>query len=189
MTGLTKKEIEEILDDAQGLLQNWMKFKMYLMKSFSQEPISSDEEGNFLETKSVIAKFQRMVGEKVKDSFYYGADKIQVLTRQCISVGHLRQLPMVDRKNLVVEWHNVYVIITKLAGALNFMKDGYVFKPKAKKGTSIASMKSAAGGKETKKSKSGGSEGGAAGTVIKVIIGLAIFGAAIAFLLKRMNII
>lgn len=176
---LNKKDVEETAEDAQHLLEFWLKFKKFLMKSFTQEPISMEDESEFLETKSKIAKFQRMVGEKVKDIFYYGADKIQSLTRACISISHLRSLPMVDRRNLLVEWHKVYVIVTKLAGALHFVKEGYVLKAKVKAGTSIAAVKAGANvdkGKGKKKDM---------GSIIKFIIIFAVLAGAILFFLKR----
>lgn len=178
---LTKKDIEDILGDSQHLLENWLKFKKYLMKSFTQEPLSEDEEGDFLEVKSIISRYQRMVGEKVKDTFYYGPEKIQTLTRQCISVGHLRSLPLPDRRNLLVEWHSVYVIITRLAGAFNFMKEGYIPKAKAKAGTSIASVKAGASGADKDK------KGMNFGAFMKYAVFAAIFIGAIVFLLKKMG--
>lgn len=176
---ISKKDVDESFEDAQHLLEQWMKFKKYLTKSFTQEPISMDEESDFLETKSKIAKFQRMVGERVKDTFYCGADKIQALTRQCISIMHLRSLPIIDRRNLLIEWHKVYVIITRLAGALQLIKEGYILKAKAKAGTSIASVKAgASSGKKAKKKID-------SAAVMKYIIIIAILAGAVVFFLKR----
>ncbi len=176
---ITKKEIEEIIEDAKHLLENWLKFKKYLQKSFTQEPISMEDETDFLESKSIIAKNQRMVGEKVKDMFYYGADKIQALTRQCISVAHLRSLPILDRRNLLVEWHMVYVRITQLAGALALMKEGYIPKVKVKGGTSIASVKAGASGSGKEKKKFD------AATIFKYIVIAGILCGAVVWFLKK----
>jgi len=181
--GIKKKEIEDIFENLQHLLEYWVKFKKYLFKSFTQEPISANDETDFLEIKSVIAKYMRTLSEKIKEGYYFGSDKIQNLTRQCISISHLRTLPLTDRKGLLVDWHTVYVIITRVAGAFQFMKEGYIPKERARVASSVASVKAGASGKGIKKEKKKISSK----DVLKTIVIIGILIGAVLFFLKRLG--
>jgi len=155
----------------------WNTIKGYLLMAFTNEPISSDTEGNFLDVKSHTSKYLRVVAEKIDShQFRYDPDKISLLLRQAISVTHLRSLPIADRKTLFELWHEVYVHLSQVLGAFLFIMEGYQPLKKEKKITSIASLKKSASGTRKKESNIG-----------KVIATLVVIATAIVIIILRSN--
>ena len=172
-------EAKEASDIAKNLLQIWIALKKFFLKANSNEPLTKDDERQFLEMKSEVAKIQRTLGQKLKDALYFGGDKLQNLLRQAISVSHLRNLPVTDKRILYKEWHVIFILVTRVVGALEFIQSGYIpSKRSMDHEHSIAHIKGMAG--------SGGERGGKSKkqnstTVIIVIIVL--IGAAAAYFL------
>jgi hypothetical protein len=166
-----------ILNDLKMLYDLWNTIKGYLLMAFTNEPISPDTEGNFLDVKSHTSKYLRVVAEKIDaHQFRYDPEKISLLLRQAISVTHLRSLPIADRKTLFELWHEVYVHLSQVLGAFLFIMEGYQPLKKEKKITSIASLKKGASGTRKKESNIG-----------KVIAALLVTAAAIIILILRSN--
>src|SRR5687767_1477136 len=95
---------EAALTEAQNLMQLWLRTKAYFAKANNEEPITREDEQVFLETKSEISKFQRTLTPKLPQDVSFGADRMQDLLRQSISIGHLRNLPKADRAMLMANW-------------------------------------------------------------------------------------
>ena len=173
---------EVALAEAQNLLQLWMNTKSSFAKANSEEEITREDEQSFLETKSEISRYQRTLTPKLPEGVTFGADRMQELLRQSISIGHLRNLPKVDRTNLLVQWHYVFVFLSRAVGAMQFMTEGYVPPPrvKSKGGSNISELKKGVGGK-------GGEGGSKAAGFFKVVIALVLIGGAIYFLMKRLG--
>ena len=111
----------------------------YFLRSFSQDPVSHEEEDDFLEVKSNIARYQRVIQKKIQDALHYGADMMQEILRQSISISHLRTLPISDRQKLYRSWHTVWIYLTRTLGAFKFFEEaGYVHLPK--KGEQLVSV-------------------------------------------------
>jgi len=146
---------EMALNDAQNLLQHWLKIKLFFAKAITDEPITRDDEQAFLETKSDITKIQRVLGAKLPEGVGFGVDKMQEMLRQSISIDHLRTLPTADRRGLLSMWHYVFIYLSQAVGALQFLVEGYVPPPRISKrrGASIDELKKTAAG--TKRSKVG----------------------------------
>lgn len=181
MTVLFKqKEAEDILEDLTEIYNLWIKMKKFLLRSLSDSPLSGDTEQKFLNVKSQTSKYLRILAEKIDPhQFQYDPEKIQNILRQAISVTHLRGLPVSDRKNLLVLWHEVHVHLAQVLGAFKLISHGYQPKKKVKKDSSIAALKKGASDKKSKK-KSG------AGKAVLIIVLLIIVGAAIFFAISRM---
>ena len=145
---------EVALADAQNLLQLWLKIKSFYAKAASEDPISREDETEFLETKSDVSKLQRTLGSKLPAGIGFAADKLQELLRQSISLGHLRSLPKNDRQGLLAVWHQVFVYLSQAVGALQFICEGYTPPERAQKkgGVDINQLKKGAGGDKKKKS-------------------------------------
>ncbi|MCX7001017.1 MAG: hypothetical protein NT106_12105 [Candidatus Sumerlaeota bacterium] len=178
MSILIKPEkAKDILTDLKKLYDLWNTIKGYLLMAFTNEPISPDVEGNFLDVKSHTSKYLRVVAEKIDShQFRYDPEKISLLLRQAISVTHLRSLPIADRKTLFELWHEVYVHLSQVLGAFLFIMEGYQPLKKEKKITSIASLKKGASGARKKESNIG-----------KVIAALVVIGTAIVIIILRSN--
>lgn len=143
---------EVALTEAQHLIQLWLRTKQFFAKANNEEPITRDDEQVFLETKSDISRLQRTLGSKLPHDIGFAADKMQDLLRQSISIAHLRNLPKADRQGLMQSWHLVFINLSRAAGALQFLVEGYIPPPRTKtgKGSNIGDMKKAAGAKEKK---------------------------------------
>jgi hypothetical protein len=130
----------ENLGAVQDTLEQWLSFKRFLLKSYGEEKLTPDDEAAFLEIKSSVTKGVRTIGEKLKPlALEYGQTTIRDMLNRCVSLTHLRALPMPDRDQLLKSWHTVFVKMSRTVGALKFMEEGYrppqpKKRKKAKKG-------------------------------------------------------
>jgi len=140
-------QIAEIAALVQSALEQWVGFRRFFEKAFTTDELAPDDEASFLEVKAQIARSLRSLGDKVDEKeYYFGGDKAQALLRSCVSVSHLRSLPMPDRRAMQKEWHTVRVHLIRTVGGFKFLAEGYVPRPKkvsATAGTSIAGIKAA----------------------------------------------
>ncbi|MDX2176961.1 MAG: hypothetical protein SF028_10890 [Candidatus Sumerlaeia bacterium] len=150
-------QIQENLALVQGALEQWLGFRRYLAKAFSEEAITPEEESGFLEVKSQIARAMRSVAERIKEKeFYTGGDKAAVLLKQCVSVGHMRSLTPPDRRTLLKDWHGIFIQLSRSVGVFKFLSEGYVPPPRKKMaasgapggGTTLAGIKGAGASKK-----------------------------------------
>lgn len=170
-------QIEETLNDLKQLYELWLKFRKYYLKAFTTEPITREEEQEFLEIKSEIARYQRVLSEEVHRSLYFAGDKAIELLRKSISVGHLRTLPQVDKQLYYKLWHYIFIYISRTLGAYQFFAEGFI-PPKQttpqEEAVTISKVKSMAGTEgesdATRKKKSKASGGKIFGIILLVVI-------------------
>lgn len=176
---MKKPSPAENLQILEAMLEKWHAFKRHFLKSFTQEPITSEDEKDFLEIKSAVAKNSRALTERLKDLNYSG-EKINNILRQSISASQLRTMPIPDRRGLYKEWHSIFIHLSWLRGGLQFMAQGWV--PRAistgPTGTSVRDIKSGASAVAPGKNKSN------KGKVIVGIIVLAAIGGAVYYFLN-----
>ncbi|MCD6386666.1 hypothetical protein J7M23_12945 [Candidatus Sumerlaeota bacterium] len=181
-------QIEETRNDLKQFYELWLRFRKYYLKAFTTEPITREEEQEFLEIKSEIAKYQRVLSEEVHESLYFAGDKAIELLRKSISVAHLRTLPLVDKQLYYKLWHYIFIYLGRTLGAYQLFSEGFV-PPKRSttrdEGVTISTVKSIAGtegesyGQTKKKSKSSG------GKIVGIILLIIIIAIALIFLLQR----
>jgi hypothetical protein len=94
-------QVELALNDAQALLDIWLRIKAYFVKAASEEEITAEDEKMFLDLKSEVQRLQRLLKNKMVADLTFGEDKMQELLRQSISIRHLRELPRMDRQLLI----------------------------------------------------------------------------------------
>lgn len=166
--------LEVALAEAQNLVNLWLKTRTFFAKANTEDPITREEEQAFLESKSEISRFQRILAPKLPPDASFGGERMIDLLRASISIGHLRGLPKPDRLVLMANWHAVFVYLSRTIGALQFMVEGYVPPPRAHKaaGGNISELKAAAGQGAKKKEKKSPINA----KVIVVIILLAVAG-------------
>jgi len=160
---MKKQVIEENLALVQNTLEQWLSFRRYMTKAFSEAEIASPDETDFLEVKSAIAKNVRNLGERMKEigALDYGEKSIRELLNKCVSVSHLRNLPPRDQSGLRQEWHVVFVRMSRSVGALKFLSEGYVPQTAAK----------------GRKRRKGLGKGAIAGIVAAVVVVVAVIAA------------
>ena len=171
---------ELALADAQHLMQLWLKTKVFLTKATTEDPITREEEQAFLESKSELSKYLRTLTSKLPEGIAFGPEKMQELLRQSISIGHLRGLPRPDKQALISQWHHVFVHLSRVTGAIQFLVEGYIptQRAKGKSGASLSELKKAAGKEEKEPSIF---------AQPKLYIVLVLIGVAVFFLMKRLQ--
>jgi hypothetical protein len=138
-------EQEVALADAEGLMGLWLHTRQYFAKASSEEPITREDEQQFLEMKSQVTKAQRTVAPRIPADAGFGADKMIDLLRQSISISHLRGLPRPDRTAIMAQWHSVFIYLCRSVGALKFIAEGWQPRVKQKgAGANISDLKKAA---------------------------------------------
>ncbi|MCX7765126.1 MAG: hypothetical protein N2246_00245 [Candidatus Sumerlaeia bacterium] len=179
---------EETLNDLKRLYELWIQFRKYYLKSFTTDPISREEEQAFLEIKSEIAKYQRVLGEEVTENLYFASDKIIELLRKSISVSHLRSLPYVDKQLYYKLWHYVFIHLGRTVGAYQFFCEGYVPPKQASKGDSamtISKVKAMAGSAGEKGGKRKQRQPLPMGKIMGFILVIIIIGMLVLLLSRR----
>lgn len=131
----------------------WLRTRQFFAKANTEEPITREDEQQFLEMKSEITKYQRTVTPKMPAKVGFGGERMTELLRQSISISHLRGLPKSDRTALLSTWHLVFILLTRAVGALKFIAEGYTPSQAAKGagGSNISDLKKAAGKKSGEK--------------------------------------
>ncbi len=163
------------LQESQQLLNLWLQTKGFLAKAFTDTPVSPEEEKAFLETKSAVSQYTRLVSQKLPAEVKIGGERMQELLRQAISIGHLRGLPKADKQTLISNWHASFVNLARAVGCLQLISEGY--KPTEKNIKTGTGMKDLKGGKKKQSRDWGGK--------IKMLIALAAIAGAIWYLMNR----
>lgn len=162
--------IDQNLTLLQGMLEQWLSFRKYIDRSFDDTPASAEEETGFLEIKSSISRSSRTVAEKIKSvgKMDFGEKVLRESLTKCVSVDHMKKLPLSDKRSLVKDWHGVFIKLSRSVGALKMMSEGYLPLDPAKSGK--------------KKSKKGM---GKPMLIVIVLIVLAVLGGGIYFLMEN----
>lgn len=166
---------EAALQESQQLLNLWLQTKGFLAKAFTDTPVGPAEEKSFLETKSAVSQYTRMVSQKLPPEVKIGGESMQELMRQAISISHLRGLPKADKQVLVANWHAAFINLARAVGCLQFIVEGYQPQPKAAK-----AAPGAKGGATVKKKASADWAGR-----IKAIIALAVIAGVVYWFMNR----
>ena len=178
MTTTKKVNVEDTLEDLKHLYDCWIRFRKYFLKAFSNDAIGREEEQKFLEIKSHIAKYHRVLSEEVDENLYFAGDKIIELLRKCISVSHLRSLPLVDKNLYYKTWHYIFIYLGRTVGAYQFFREGFVPTKRLSKkesGMTISKVKAMAGSQGEGKGKKGSKAMGiVAGIIVVIIIAVAV---------------
>lgn len=132
------RELQETLELAQLILGQWLRYRQFFRKGSSDEPISPQEEQEFLETTSAIAQNLRKLSQKIDEKkFPFRKNEISAQLKGIMSIGQFRSMADADRKKFYKEWHVSLLQLTRTVGALKFMTEGYRPKevvPGGKKG-------------------------------------------------------
>jgi len=147
----SKEQIKADADatEARRLLDLWLKYKAFLVLAFSKNRLAPDAERQFLEVTSELQKQQRILMPFVPRDVDFGVDRMSKLLRGAITLQHLRELPEADKKKIFAEWHSIYVLVTRCAGAMHFIAEGYVHKAVIKEEMGLKGLKSGGGSAQT----------------------------------------
>jgi len=123
---MNPREIQDNLELAETLLAQWLRFRQFYYKGISPEPITPDDETQFLEATSGIAQNIRKLGQRIDDKkFPFRKEEISSQLKGAISISHFRAMPENDQKVYYREWHKSLVYLSRTVGALKFQNEGY----------------------------------------------------------------
>ncbi|MGF1571689.1 MAG: hypothetical protein ACFCU1_01295 [Sumerlaeia bacterium] len=127
--------VNESLGLVQSALEQWLSFKKYLVLATSNEEIVQEYESDFLENKSNLARATRALGEKMKEvgRLDIGEKLLKELLNKCVSITNISHLPPADKRQLLKDWHTVFIKLSRAIGALKMLSEGYVPEEATKK--------------------------------------------------------
>jgi len=169
---------DDLFATGEKICALWIDFRKYIRKSFSDQPVTMQEEQDFLELKSQLTRLQRLLGQRMPEGSQYGAHRMSDIMSKCISISVIRDLPLQDKKGLYALWHQVHIAQQRMLGILDLIREGHqvTFETvKAKSGNIKADF--AASRKSNKKKDYSG--------VIKGIIALIVIAAVAYFVLGK----
>lgn len=154
----TPPEVAELHQTVKNILEIWMRIKLAIQKAFSKGEITREQEHAFLQLKSDLSRLHRSVGERLpKDLQFEGGVMVEML-KNAISMQHLQNQPVTEKRNLFSLWHKVYVRLSRTYGALEVINEGYYpslhrdkLRDPAKKSTAKSAMPKGGAAKTSKR--------------------------------------
>lgn len=144
---MKKAELKALLQDARQLLDGWHQLKACMDKALlTDEEITREEEGRFLEVKSALSKNARTLAQKMPPDLAFGHEKLAEILKNAISIVHFRGIPATEIPQLRQQWHQIWVQLTRTVGGLAYLAEGGIAPPRK---AAVSGMKR---GKKKKKS-------------------------------------
>ncbi len=127
MALLKQEYVEKTSRELETLLELWLKVREFLGIAMRNDPISKEQEADFLKVKSDGTKYHRILKKKLTDAetrikrLDFPYDQMIEILRGSISIVHLRALPEADLKKIRTEWHRIQVGLCSVVGAYEFL--------------------------------------------------------------------
>lgn len=111
------KKLEKKIKYLKEFMELWIKFHDLYKNALSKQAISPEEEKNFLETKSLIARKYQMLKEflNLEPS---SDDRTFDVISQVLSLEGVSTLSDLGMKKIESDWHNSYIQLNKMLGEL-----------------------------------------------------------------------
>ncbi len=142
-----QKEVLEVQQSVKSVLDNWMRIKLAFQKAFSQGPISREHENAFLKLKSELSRANRQLSEKLPSNLSYDSAQMMELMKNATTMQSLHSLPPQERRQVLTQWHHIYILLNRSLGALEVVGDGY--HPNLHRGMLLTEKPRVAGGKRS----------------------------------------
>jgi len=120
-----QKQVLETQQSVKSVLDNWMRIKLAFQKAFSQGPITKEHETAFLKLKSELSRLNRQLGEKLPSNLGFNSAQMMELMKNATTLQSLHSLPPQERRQLLEQWHQIYILLNRSLGALEVVGDGY----------------------------------------------------------------
>ena len=121
----TPVEVAQLKGSVKELLETWMRIKLAFQKAFSREEITPEQENAFLQLKSDLSRHYRSVGSRLPKDLQFDGDQMMEMLKNAISMQHLQNQPVNEKRRIFNFWHQVYVKMTRTLGALETIDEGY----------------------------------------------------------------
>lgn len=120
-----QKQVLETQQSVKAVLDNWMRIKLAFQKAFSQGPITREHENAFLKLKSELSRLNRQLSEKLPTNLGFNSPQMMELMKNATTLQSLHALPPQERRQLLEQWHAIYILLNRSLGALEVVGDGY----------------------------------------------------------------
>ncbi len=122
---LTPKEVADLNVTMKNLVEVWMRIKLAIQKAFGKGEITKEQEGAFLQLKSDLSRQYRSVADRLPKDLQFDGDQMMDMLKNAISMQHLQNQHINDKRNMFSLWHKVYVKMTRTFGAVEVINEGY----------------------------------------------------------------
>lgn len=122
---LNPVEVNQLYGSVKSLLEIWLRIKLALQKAFAKGELTREQENAFLQLKSELSRNYRPVADKLPKDLQFDGEQMMEMMKNAISMQHLQNLAVNDKRNMFTAWHKIYVKMTRTYGALEVIDQGY----------------------------------------------------------------
>jgi len=128
------KPILRKIEHIKEFLELWVKFHQMYKSALNKQSITPEEEDNFLQTKSLIARrYQTLMDElEIKPTM---EDRTMDVIGSILSLDSVSNISDMQLKKLENDWHNSFLLLNRFLGKLE------ADKSEARKTSSLAVLK------------------------------------------------
>ena len=119
---MVDKELELKIKRVKEFMQLWIKFHDLYKSSINRDTVSPEDEKNFLETKSLIARKYQALKDLVGITSSYDDRTFDVVS-QVLSLKGVAAISDLSLNKIENDWHNSYIQLNKLLGELEGRQD------------------------------------------------------------------
>ena len=116
------KELEKKIRQTKEFMQLWMKFHELFKSALKSDSISQQEEDDFLETKSKIARRYEALKNSIGPDSHYDDRTFDVIS-QVLSLKSVVSVSDISLGKIESDWHNSYILLNRLLGDLESQKE------------------------------------------------------------------
>lgn len=116
------KELEKKIRQTKEFMQLWVKFHEMYKSALKQDSISPQEESDFLETKSLIARKYQVLKSLFGAGDHYDDRTFDVIS-QILSLKGVSSISDISLTKIENDWHNSYILLNRLLGDLESRHD------------------------------------------------------------------
>jgi hypothetical protein len=110
------RNLERNINRVEAFVERWKQLSQFLDRGFQGQSFSPEEEGAFLELKSVIAQEHELLMTTLASG--ERDDKALKLLNTVPSLQSFKELPEGMAKKVANDWHNTYIGLQALLGRL-----------------------------------------------------------------------
>ncbi len=119
---MRNKSLEGKIELLKEFIEEWIGFRDFLREALKDETISAEEEKEFLEIKSLIArKYQGLTRILEKD--FVPDERLMDIISHAVSLEGLTETSGMQFRKIENDWHLSYIHLNKLLGNLESEKD------------------------------------------------------------------
>lgn len=107
---MVRKRVKQKIRDVKEIIELWIKFGNLIRDSQSKKSSTKEEEQEFLEVKTALARKQQALGAV--------PIKIMNILSQAMSLEDVAKMPDMQARKVYTEWHEAYLSLNELLGRM-----------------------------------------------------------------------